>query len=287
MTTFNKVMLQQIQQLLKGEDSHQAAELQVILGELTWDENNRRYVGSQRAVARITGIDRMTLRRGLAMDPNRSVSDPKILKWLAAEGMSGGSIQRQWAAGQIHDTAIAKLIVYAASEKEVRTPEAKRWLNLIAGVGFRGAIHQMKGRGELMERASVRGRNLTHQIKACGRIAQQGGSYQTVRANMVENVTGKVPRHLTNSAIKQGIVIKSSDNWRSHADSKTLSCLSTTEETYAMTGVDLGSDMRDLFMRRGLWDGEVHWQQEAMTVADAEMVGQVDRKKVNQLRQSV
>ena len=277
-------MLQHIQQLLKGEDSHQAAELQVILGELTWDEKNRRYVGSQSAVARITGMNRAGLREGLGLMPGRMVKEPKLLKWLAAEGISAVGVQRQWQLGQIHDTVIAKLFVYAASEKADRTVEGKRWLNLIAGVGFRGAIHQMKGRGELMQRASIRGRNLTHQIKACGRIAQQGGSFQKVRANMVKNVTGKVPRHLTNSAIKQGIVIKSSDNWRSHADYETLSVLSSTEEAYAMTGVDLGQDMRELFMKRGLWDGEVHWHQEAMTVADAEMVGQVNRQKVNQLR---
>ena len=81
-------MLQHIQNLLKGEDSHQAAELEIILSELNWDSEINRYIGSQRALARITGIDRMTLRRGLGMDPNRTVSDPKILKWLVAEGMS-------------------------------------------------------------------------------------------------------------------------------------------------------------------------------------------------------
>ena len=229
-------------------------------------------------------MNRAGLREGLGLMPGRMVKEPKLLKWLAAEGISAVGVQRQWQLGQVHDTVIAKLIVYAASEKADRTVEGKRWLNLIAGVGFRGAIHQMKGRGELMERASIRGRNLTHQIKACGRIAQQGGSFQKVRANLVKNVTGKVPRHLTNSAIKQGIVIKSNDNWRSHADYDTLAVLSSAEEAYAMKGVDLGQDMRELYMKRGLWDGEVHWHQEAMTVADAEMVGQVDRKKVNELR---
>ena len=104
---------------------------------------------------------------------------------------------------------------------------------------------------------------------------------------MVKHVTGKVPSHLTNSALKQGIQIKSSDNWRSHADSGTLSCVSTTEETYGLTGVDLGEDMRELFIRRGLWDGEVHWQQQSVSVADAESVGQIDRKKINKLKASV
>lgn len=280
-------MLQQIQSLLNGGESRQQEEIQSILSELTWDEKANRYVGSQRAVSRITGIVQSTLRRGLGMDPNCAILEPKLLRWLAAEGMSGASIQRQWAAGQIHDTVIATLIRYAADVKDVPTPEGKRWNALISSAGFRAAIHQMKGRGELMERLAVRGKNLTHQIKACGRIQQQGKSYQKVRADMVKHVTGKVPSHLTNSALKQGIQIKSSDNWRSHADSGTLSCVSTTEETYGLTGVDLGEDMRELFIRRGLWDGEVHWQQQSVSVADAESVGQIDRKKIEKLKASV
>ena len=277
-------MLQQLQNLLKGEDSHQAEELQIILSELNWKEQFLRYHGSQRAVARIIGIDRQSLRRGLGMDPGRLHSDPKILKWLVSQGFSAGSIQRQWAAGEIHDTVIAKLIIYAATEREDRTAEGKRWLNLIAGVGFRGAIHQMKGRGELMERAAARGKNLPAQIKTCGRIQQQGQSFQRVRANMVKNVTGKVPAHLVNSARKQGVPIRVGDNWRSHADATTLNCMELTESIYGSKGVDLGKEMRQFYIDNGLWDGEVRWNDERMTVRDAESVGMVDRKKVNQLR---
>ena len=275
-------MLQHIQQLLKGEESHQALELKVILSELNWDEKTRRYVGSQRAVSRITGMDRRGIKIGLGLDPSRGLKEPKLLKWLAAEGLSAGSVQRQWAVGAIHDTVIAKLIVYAASEKEVRTAEGKRWLNLIAGVGFRGAIHQMKGRGELMERAAVRGKNLPNQVIKNNRVAQQGQSYQTVTSNIVKGVTGKVPRHLCNSAKKQGIIIK--NTWRNNACAESLNCVNSAEMIYGTQGVDLGKEMRQFYIDNGLWDGEVRWQQEPMSIADAESVGMVNRKKVNQLR---
>ena len=280
-------MLQQIQSLLNGGESRQQEEIQAILDELSWDENANRYVGSQRAVARITGMARFGITKGLGLDASRTPYEPKLLRWLVAQGISADTVRRQWAASQIRDTVIAALIRYAADVKDVPTAEGKRWNALISSAGFRAAVHQMKGRGELMERLAVRGKNLTHQIKACGRIQQQGKSYQKVRADMVKHVTGKVPSHLTNSALKQGIQIKSSDNWRSHADSGTLSCVSTTEETYGLTGVDLGEDMRELFIRRGLWDGEVHWQQQSVSVADAESVGQIDRKKINKLKASV
>lgn len=275
-------MLQHIQNLLKGEDSHQAAELEIILSELNWDSEINRYIGSQRALARITGIDRMTLRRGLGMDPNRTVSDPKILKWLVAEGMSGGSIQRQWADGQIHDTVIAKLITYAATEKEVPTAEGKRWHTLIASAGFRAVIHEMKGRGDLMKRAAVRGRNLVAQVKTCDVIQQQGRSYQTVRSNIVKGVTGKAPRHLCNIAKQQGIDVK--NTWRDNACADSLGCVHVTEEIYGTKGVDLGQQMRQFYIDNGLWDGVVRFHDERMSVADAESLGKVDRKKVNQLR---
>ena len=40
--------------------------------------------------------------------------------------------------------------------------------------------------------------------------------------------------------------------------------------------------MRQFYIDNGLWDGEVRWQQEPMSIADAESVGMVNRKKVNQ-----
>ena len=277
-------MLQHIQSIINGGESRQQEELQGILSELTWDEKASRYVGSQRAVARITGIAVNTLRYGLGMDSRRAKNESKLLRWLAAEGIKVIEVQRQWADGQIHDTVIAALIRYAADVIDIPTPEGKRWNALISSAGFRAAIHQMKGRGELMERAVVRGKNLPSQIRTCGRIQQKGQSYQKVRANMVKNVTGKVPRHLTNTALKQGIEIRKGDNWRSHADAGTLNCIDATENIFGNTGVELGEDMRELFMKRGLWDGQVHWSQESMTVREAEDLGQVDRKKAAKLR---
>lgn len=275
-------MLQHIQNLLKGEESHQAAELQVILSELTWDERTRRYIGSQSAVARITGMNRTGIKEGLGLQPGRMVKEPKLLKWLVAQGVSADGVQRQWQIGQIQDALIAKLITYAATEKDVPTAEGKRWHTLIASAGFRAVIHEMKGRGELMQRATVRGKNLTAQVKTCARIQQKGQSYQTVRSNMVKNVTGKVPRHLCNSAKQQGIIVK--NTWRNNACAESLSCVHVTEEIYGIQGVDLGKEMRQFYIENGLWDGVVRWQEEPMSVADAESLGKVDRKKVNQLR---
>ena len=266
-------MLQQLQSVLKGGDDHQARELEVILSELTWSQEKQCYFGSQSAVARITGLAQNTIRQGLGCDPGRAAKRPKLLKWLAGEGVSAAGIQREWTAGQISDKYIAKLIIYAASEANSRTPEARRWLALITGVGFRGAVHQMKGREDLLDRATARAKNLVHQRRACYRIEQQGKSFQRTRARLVEGVTTKVPQHLTNSAKKQGINIKG--NWRSHADATTLTAVSMTEDGYSITGNEsIGVEIRELLMRNG-WSGEVEWSQERISCDDARGFGKL------------
>jgi hypothetical protein len=269
-------MLQQLQALIEQGENRQARDLEEILTELTWSQEKQCYYGSQRAVARITGMAQSTLGEGLGMS-GRSGKRPKLLKWLAGEGISAAGIQREWQAGAVSDKYIAKLIVYAASEANSRTPEARRWLNLITGVGFRGAVHQMKGREDLLDRATARAKNLTHQRRACSRIEQQGGSYQHVRAELVKGVTTMAPRHLTNIAQKEGIKVKG--NWRSHADATTLTAVSMTEDGYSITGnQNIGTEIRELLMRNG-WSGDVEWSQERISCDDARNLGRLAKKE--------
>ena len=268
-------MLQQLQALIEQGENRQAKDLEEILTELTWSQEKQCYYGSQSAVARITGMTRSTLGEGLGLS-DRSGKRPKLLKWLAGEGISAAGIQREWQAGAISDKYIAKLIVYAASEANSRTPEARRWLNLITGVGFRGAIHQMKGREDLLDRATARAKNLTQQRRACSRIEQQGGSYQHVRSELVKGVTTMAPRHLTSIAQKEGIKVKG--NWRSHVDATTLTAVSMTEDGYSITGnQNIGTEIRELLMRNG-WSGDVEWSQERISCDDARNLGRLAKR---------
>ena len=268
-------MLQQLKSLLELEDSRSAIQLQEILEELTWDSEKNCYFGSQRAVARITGMAAFGIKQGLGLDTSRAANRPKLLKWLAGEGISVTGIQKEWAAGKVSDKYIAKLIVYAGSMADSRPEEGRKWLALIAGVGFRGAIHQMKGREDLLTRAGARGVNYKYQRQACDKIQQTGGSYQHVRSELVKGVTTMVPKHLTNKAKKQGIKIK--DNWRSHADATTLGAVSMSEEGYALTGdATIGEDVRQMLMRRG-WTGQVEWSQERINCNDAVALGKLDK----------
>ncbi len=269
-------MLQQLKSLLELEDSRSATQLQEILEELTWDPEKNCYFGSQRAVSRITGMAQSTIGEGLGMS-DRSGKRPKLLKWLAGEGISVAGIQKEWAAGKVSDKYIAKLIVYAGSMADSRPEEGRKWLALIAGVGFRGAIHQMKGREDLLTRADARGQNLKYQRQTCSRIQQQGRSYQHVRSKIVKGVTTMVPRHLENRARQAGVSIRG--NWRSHADATTLGAVSMSEEGYAITGdATIGEDVRQMLMRRG-WDGSVVWSQERISCDDAREVGKLAKRE--------
>ena len=270
-------MLQQLKSLLELEDSRQQQQLQEILDELTWDSEKNCYFGSQSAVARITGMTRMTIKEGLGLRDDRMAKRPKLLKWLAGEGVSVGGLQKEWQAGAVSDRYIAKLIVYAGSIADSRPEEGRKWLALIAGVGFRGAIHEMKGREDLLTRAGARGQNLKYQRQTCRKIEQTGGSYQHVRSQIVKGVTTMVPKHLENKARKQGIEVKG--NWRSHADATTLGAVSMTEEGYAITGnQNIGIEVREMLMRNG-WDGEVAWSHERINCDDAREVGKLAKRQ--------
>ena len=52
---------------------------------------------------------------GLGCDPSRGANESKMLKWLAAQGIKAGGIQKEWQAGAIKDGNIAFLIRYAAA----------------------------------------------------------------------------------------------------------------------------------------------------------------------------
>lgn len=269
-------MLQHLREMLEPASNSNAPDLEQILLELTWDQEKQCYFGSQRAVARITGLAVSTISEGLALRGDRTAKRPKLLKWLAGEGISVSGIQREWSAGQVSDKHIAQLIVYAASEANSRTPQARHWLKLITGVGFRGAVHQMKGREDLLSRATARAKGLNPQKRACEKIQQEGKSFQRTRATLVKGVTTKVPQHLTNEAKQKGIKVKG--NWRSHADEVTLVALSMTEEGFSVTGDEnIGRDIRDLLINRG-WDGQVHWSQERISCQDARDLGKLAKK---------
>ena len=240
------------------EDNPEFAEL---LAELTWTGNH--YVGTQRAVARITGLAQNTLTRGLGLDPSRATEEPKLLKWLAAQGITVRAIQREWQAGTIKDGNIAFLIRYAASKSLSKPAEAQRWQKLIESVGFRQVIHELSGRQDLLARRDARGKGLPAQRAFVDALQQQGKNIGCYRADLAKFLTGGYqPKTLEKMLRVVFPSIPKSTNWRSHADPKTLLLMQSAESLAAVTGDSGAGRLIRTAAVQGGWSGEVEWQEE-------------------------
>ena len=101
-----------------------------LLSELTW--TGKQYVGTQRAVARITGLAQSGIRKGLGCDQECAPDEPKMLKWLAAQGIKPHTIQKEWQAGSVKDAP--------------PTPSPIPWLPSPRPAGPRGRHHGCSGR---------------------------------------------------------------------------------------------------------------------------------------------
>jgi hypothetical protein len=240
------------------EDNPEFAEL---LAELTWTGNH--YVGTQRAIERITGLAKSTIRQGLGCDPGRAAEDPKMLKWLAAQRIKAGGIQREWQAGAIKDGNIALLIRYAANESQTKPAEAQRWQRLIESVGFRQVIHELSGRQDLLARVNARGKGLPAQRAFVDTLQQQGKNIGRYRADLAKFLTGGFqPKTLEKMLREVFPSIAESTCWRSHADARTLLLMQSAESLAAVTGDSGAGRLIRTAAVQGGWSGEVEWQEE-------------------------
>jgi len=240
-----------------------------LLAELTWTGNH--YVGTQTAVERITGLARKTITQGLALDPSRGANDPKMLKWLAAQGVKAGGIQKEWQAGAIKDGNIALLIRYAANESQSKPAEAERWQRLIESVGFRQVIHELSGRQDLLARRDARGKGLPAQRAFVDTLQQQGRNIGRHRADLIKFLTGGYqPKNL--EKMLRGVFpsIPESTNWRSHADPRTLLLTQAAESLAAVTGDSGAGRIIRTAAVQGGWSGEVEWQEEKVDASQCD-----------------
>jgi len=238
----------------RSGDSNEFADL---LAELTW--TGKQYVGTQRAVERITGLAKSTIRQGLGCDPGRAADDSKMLKWLAAQGIKPGGIQKEWRDGAIKDAHIALLIRYAADESQTRPVEAQRWQRLIESVGFRQVIHELNGREDILGRQEARAKGLPAQVTWVDRLLQKGDNIGKNRAMLIQYLLGRQPKWLEQNLRGELPGVPASVNWRSHADKETLLLVQASESLAAVTGDPRDAALiRDAALRKG-WAGAVKW----------------------------
>jgi hypothetical protein len=248
----------------------QFPELEDLRTDLARDE--RGWYASQRAVARITGLHRTTIDEGLRS--GWRVVQPKMLRWLAAQGINPAGIQQEWSSGQIRDSHLAALIRYAATESLRPTAESKRWMRLIESVGMRTALNKLFGVSDLSERAAARLDLRKTQKPLVEKFQQTGANIANARSELTKAALGERPCDLKVRMQNECPQTRKSDGWRDRADTESLLVMQAAEALASISGVSAaiaGEQTRQIGMQ-GDWNGKVTFQDSRLNIKEAEKV---------------
>lgn len=247
----------------------QFPELAELRNDLAHDD--RGWYASQRAVARITGMARTSINRGLGLE-GWHLQHPKMLRWLTAQGIKAAPIQQEWAAGRVRDNHLAALIRYAATESLRPTPESQRWMRLIESVGMRTALNKLFGVSDIAERASARRDLRKTQKPLVEKIQQTGESIGNFRADLTKAALGERPSELKIRMKNEFAQTTKSDGWRDRADTESLLVMQAAEALAAIPGMNpktAGAQTRQIGMQ-GDWSGKVTFQDTRLNIKEAE-----------------
>ena len=249
----------------------QFPELEELRNDLAHDEHG--WYASQRAVARITGLDRQTINRGIGLDGWR-LNQPKLLRWLAAQGVRVAAIQEEWSAGRVRDSHLAALIRYAATESLRPTPESRRWMRLIESVGMRTALNKLFGVSDIAERAAARLDLRKTQKPLVEKFQQTGVSIANSRSELTKAALGERPCDLKMRMQNECEKTRKSDGWRDRADTESLLVMQAAEALASIPGVSptvAGQQTRQIGMQ-GDWNGKVTFQDSRLNIKEAQKV---------------
>ena len=249
----------------------QFPELEELRNDLAHDDHG--WYASQRAVARITGLDRQTINRGIGLDGWR-LNQPKLLRWLAAQGIRAAAIQEEWSAGRVRDSHLAALIRYAATESLRPTPESRRWMRLIESVGMRTALNKLFGVSDISERAAARLDLRKTQKPLVEKFQQTGASIANARSELTKAALGERPCDLKVRMQSECSSARKSDGWRDRADTESLLVMQAAEALASIPGVSVesaGAKTREIGMQ-GDWNGKVTFQQERLNLKEADKI---------------
>ena len=190
---------------------------------------------TQRAAARLAGMDRKTIRKGLQLDGpawGGGLLASKMLKSFAAQGISGGGIEEfksQWTDGRITDVMVNCLITYGATQKDgFRNPETVALHGALTTAGLRGLLDSAFGvedvKGRVMARLNGIGTRVSY-AKAQAERQKNIGAYTAAVTNAI---TGHTPKAWNNS-ILPGQFGDKAGRIRDHADEQTIDLIEAAE----------------------------------------------------------
>ena len=192
---------------------------------------------TQRAAARICGMDRKTIRQGLQVDMpawGGGFVRSKMAKSLAAQGISVGGLdefKQQWVSGRVSDLLVSCLINYAATQRDgERDPDVVALHGLMAAAGLRSLLDAAFGVEDVKGRVFARLDGIDWRVQYTEKLAKDHRNIGAYTAAITAGITGHVPKTWNKDLLPERFGDKAG-RLRDHADEATLGLIRNVEKT--------------------------------------------------------
>lgn len=204
-----------------------------ISNEISRDEKG--WFFTQRAAARLAGMDRKTIRNGLQVDGpgwGGGLVGSKLLKSLTAQGISGGGLkefQEQWRQGRVSDLMVSCLITYGATQKDGdRSPEVIALHGALTASGLRGMLDKAFGIEDVNGRVMARLNGIGTRVTYSTIQAYKKKNIGAFTAAITGAITGHTPKAWNNQILPSAFGEKAG-RIRDHADETTINLIEAAE----------------------------------------------------------
>lgn len=191
---------------------------------------------TQRAAARLCGMDWKTIRDGLQVDTpawGAGLIQSKMLRSIAAQGISHAGLAEfrdQWSSGRITDLMVSCLITYAATQKKGdKDPEVVALHGLMTAAGLRKLLDASFGVEDVKGRVMARLDGIGMRVRYTSDLAERRKNIGAYTAAVTGAVTGHVPKTWNDRLLPAQFGDKAG-RIRDHADPQTLNIIRACEE---------------------------------------------------------
>lgn len=222
--------------------------IEEISHEISRDE--RGWYFTQRAAARLSGMDRNTITQGLNQPlPTEGwrVLGSKMLKSLAAQGISPAGLEQfreQWRSGRITDVLVSCLITYHATQKQgEKDPDVVSLHGVLVAGGLRGLLDNAFGIEDVGGRVIARLNGIDARVKFTRAQAANHKNIGAYTAAITNAITGHFPK-AWNKTILPGQFGDKAGGIRDHADEVTIDLMKAAEAGMRGSNVSVGEATR-------------------------------------------
>jgi hypothetical protein len=191
---------------------------------------------TQRAAARLSGMDWKTIREGLQIDRpdwlGAGLGGSKMLKSIAAQGISPAGLeqfQQQWRDGRISDVLVSCLITYHATQKKGdKDPDVVALHGVLVAGGLRGLLDSAFNIEDVGGRVIARLHGIDARVKFTRAQAENHKNIGAYTAAITNAITGHTPK-AWNTAILPGQFGDKAGRIRDHVDEVTIDLMKAAE----------------------------------------------------------